>query len=104
MPRWFLALHVQADRYKDLKDGNLFAALGKDFPKMEIKAPTFYSGSDDVTNSNVAALQFGLTGFSFSPCAVAASPAAINIGPTVSFLPSRCLVRHDVLNCNLTYT
>ncbi len=92
--RQFLA-NVQADRYKDLKHGDLFAALGLDFPKMEIKAPTFYSGSDDVANSNVAAIQLGATGFSFSPCAVAASPAAISISATVSALTLPCLARHS---------
>lgn len=79
---------MQAGKYKDLKGNSLFAALAQDFPeaKMEIKAPTFYSGSDDVANSNVAALQFGATGFSFSPCAIAASPAAITMSATVSAL------------------
>ena len=86
---------MQAGKYKDLKGSDLFTALGKDFLKMEIKAPTFYSGSDDVANSNVAAIQLGATGLSFSPCAFPASPAAISISATVSALTSPCLARRN---------
>lgn len=72
------------DKYKELKGGNISAALGKDFPKLEIKAPTFYSGSDHVMNSNVAGLQLSATGFSFSPCAIPIGPVGISVSATVS--------------------
>ena len=81
--RRFLA-NAQADKYKDLKGGNISAALSQDFPKLDIKAPTFYSGSDHVVNTNVAGLQLSATGLSFSPCAVPMGPVGISLSATVS--------------------
>ena len=85
MLRCFIA-NTQVDKYKDLKGGNISAALGKDFPKLEIKAPTFYTGNANVINTNVAAVQLGATGFSFLPCAIPVGPVGVNISPTVSSL------------------
>ena len=38
MLRWSAAI-VQAQKYNDLKGGEVLAALGHDFPKLEIKRP-----------------------------------------------------------------
>ena len=83
MLRWSAAI-VQAQMYNDLKGGEVLAALGHDFPKLEIKRPTFYSGSNDVASSNVAAVQLSATGVSVSPCAIPVSPVGASINPTVS--------------------
>ena len=72
--------------------------MGHDFPKLDIKKPTFFSGSNDVVSSNVAAVQLGLTGISFSACAVPVSPVGVNVSPTVSAFPfSSIMLLFDAL-------
>ncbi len=84
---------VQAGKYEGLQGSDLPGAVGRDFPKLDIKKPTFFSGSNDVVSSNVAAVQLGLTGMSFSACAVPLSPVGANVSPTVSAVP---LSQHHV--------
>ena len=81
-------VNVQAGKYDGLKGNETLAAVRHDFPKLDVKKPTFFSGSNDVVSSNVAAVQLGLTGMSFSACAVPISPVGVNVGPTVSAVPS----------------
>ncbi|CAL5218704.1 g415 [Coccomyxa viridis] len=71
-----------AGKYDGLKGNETLAAVRHDFPKLDVKKPTFFSGSNDVVSSNVAAVQLGLTGMSFSACAVPISPVGVNVGPT----------------------
>ena len=79
--------NVQAQKYSSLKGGEILTALAHDFPKLEVKRPTFYSGSNDVASSNVAAVQLSATGVSVSPCAVPIGPVGASINPTVSAVP-----------------
>ena len=76
--------NAQAQKYSNLKGGEVLAAVAQDFPKLEIKRPTFYSGSNNVASSNVAAVQLSATGVSVSPCAIPIGPVGASINPTVS--------------------
>ena len=93
MLTWSLA-NVQAERYGSLKGGDILAALGHDFPKLEIKRPTFFSSSNDVASSNVGAVQLSATGVSVSPCAIPIGPVGASISATVSAVPSSSIALH----------
>ena len=86
MLRWYVP-NVQAQKYSGLKGGEILTALAQDFPKLEVKRPTFYSASNDVVSSNVAAVQLSATGVSVSACAIPIGPVGASINPTVSAVP-----------------
>lgn len=77
-----------SEKYESLNGVDFFAAVARDFLKIEIKVLTLYASFDHVMATNAAAVQFNANGLSVSPCAVPVNLVGVNLDHAVSSPPS----------------
>jgi hypothetical protein len=81
--------YVQWAFIKDLPREKVEEALTESARgKMKIEKPVWMASNPHVFQTDVAALQFGVTGMSVSPCAIPVNPVGVAVDPTVSHFPA----------------
>ena len=76
--------NVKATSLKRLGDGDISEVLALAMTKaVSISAPTFFATNTALFQDNIAAIQFGFSGVSVSPCAIPIVPIGIGIFPQV---------------------
>ena len=81
--------NVQWAFIKDLpRDKVTEALIERARGKMEINKPVWMASNSNLFQTDVAALQFGATGMSISPCVIPVNPVGMAVDPTVSSSPA----------------